>query len=81
MQGMPSVIYISQKLSHYHSTFLYSRMTGGGFGGCAVLLVQQKYLQSIEDHIRSSYLSRFEFEPTFVASSAAGGAIVYSHES
>lgn len=50
------------------------RMTGGGFGGCAVSLVQADALDSITNRLAEGYLAKTRLEPTMFVSRPAGGA-------
>lgn len=55
-----------------------ARMTGGGFGGCAVLLVRTTAASSIMERIRAQYLQRFAVTPTlFVSRPAIGAGMVH----
>jgi galactokinase len=50
------------------------RMTGGGFGGCAVSVVRADALASITSRLAESYLAKTRLEPTMFVSRPAGGA-------
>lgn len=53
------------------------RMTGGGFGGCTVALVQADKVAAISGHIASEYEKRTKIKPTlFVSRPAAGATLV-----
>jgi len=52
------------------------RMTGGGFGGCTVALVQSNKIQAISDHIATEYEKRTGIKPTLFVSRPADGASV-----
>ena len=53
------------------------RMTGGGFGGCAVALVRANATNSIADTISAQYEKRTGIKPSlFVSRPAAGAAIL-----
>jgi galactokinase len=55
-----------------------ARMTGAGFGGCAVLLVRTAAVTSIMDCIRAQYSRQFALAPTlFVSRPAAGAGMVH----
>jgi galactokinase len=41
---------------------LGARMTGGGFGGCTVNLVEKQALEPFRDRIRAAYQSAFGIE-------------------
>jgi galactokinase len=55
------------------------RMTGGGFGGCAVALVRTDVVTAISDRIASEYERRTKIKPTLFVSRPAGGATVLKH--
>lgn len=50
------------------------RMTGGGFGGCAVALIRTDAIEFISRRIRARYGEHFESSPTLFLSRPAGGA-------
>ncbi|MFN2121584.1 MAG: galactokinase, partial [Anaerolineales bacterium] len=52
------------------------RMTGGGFGGCAVALVQAAKVDAISGHLAAEYERRTKIQPTLFVSRPAGGATV-----
>ena len=53
------------------------RMTGGGFGGCAVALVQTELVEAISAKIVADYKKKTGIDPTiFVTRPAAGATIV-----
>jgi len=55
------------------------RMTGGGFGGCAVALVNTDAVGAISDRIASEYERRTRIKPTlFVSRPAAGATLLQS---
>jgi galactokinase len=51
-----------------------ARMTGGGFGGCTINLVQEKTASEFKKHISGSYKAKTGREPEIYISSAADGA-------
>lgn len=53
-----------------------SRMTGGGFGGCTVTLVQPRYAEAFMNQIKQAYQSRFKIDALAFATSATDGAHV-----
>ncbi len=52
-----------------------SRMTGGGFGGCTVSLVEADAVPRVIDHIAAEYPGRCGLEPTCFVTRAADGAM------
>jgi galactokinase len=52
------------------------RMTGGGFGGCAVALVQTSKVAEIAARIASEYEARTKIKPTLFLSRPASGAVI-----
>lgn len=54
-----------------------ARLTGGGFGGCAVALVPEERARSIAEHVSASYRARSHREPRpFLVRAAAGAGRV-----
>ena len=53
-----------------------SRMTGGGFGGCTVSLVQPRAVESLKKHLKQRFIERFKIDPTVFDTAAASGASV-----
>jgi galactokinase len=54
-----------------------ARMTGGGFGGCIVALVQPRAVDGILDHLKKTYQERFHKDPVgFVTTATAGASIL-----
>ena len=51
-----------------------ARMTGGGFGGCTVNLVEPARVDGFEEQIRDAYVRRFGIEPVFYHVRASDGA-------
>jgi len=43
---------------------LGARMTGGGFGGCAIALIRTEHTESVRDRISRDYFARTKIEPT-----------------
>jgi galactokinase len=52
------------------------RMTGGGFGGCAVALVRTDAVTAVSERIAAEYERRTRIKPTLFVSRPAGGATV-----
>jgi galactokinase len=53
-----------------------SRMTGGGFGGCTVSLVEPGAAETFAEAIRIAYQNEYKVNPTIFATAAADGASV-----
>ncbi len=52
------------------------RMTGGGFGGCAVALVKTELVEAISERIATDYKKKTKIEATIFVSRPAAGATV-----
>jgi galactokinase len=53
-----------------------ARMTGGGFGGCIVALVQPRCVETLTQHLHKTYTAKFDRQPNAFVTSAGGGASV-----
>jgi len=53
---------------------LGARITGGGFGGCTVNLVEPAAVQRFEETLGSAYRTRFRITPVFHRVKASDGA-------
>ncbi|MCK4232999.1 galactokinase [candidate division WOR-3 bacterium] len=53
---------------------LGSRMTGGGFGGCAVTVVRKESVQELAQRVSVKYQEKFNIEPEFYVCEVEGGA-------
>jgi len=53
-----------------------ARMTGGGFGGCMVALVQPRLAEGLITHLREAYKAKFNIDATVFSTAAAPGASV-----
>jgi len=53
-----------------------SRMTGGGFGGCTVSLVETERVDEVARHLATAYRARTGIEPSVLTSRPARGAYV-----
>jgi galactokinase len=51
-----------------------TRLTGGGFGGCTVNLVEREKVQSFVNALREAYLKKFEIEADVFVCDAVDGA-------
>jgi galactokinase len=55
-----------------------ARMTGGGFGGCAVALVEQEQAQAFSEQVAPEYQRTADLVPNlYVCSAQAGARVVY----
>jgi len=53
-----------------------ARMTGGGFGGCIVALVQPRFADALREHLSAAYRQKFNVTPSIFATTATDGATV-----
>jgi len=53
---------------------LGARMTGGGFGGSTVTLVEEKHLDALKDRLCASFKARFGHEPGFLVTHGGASA-------
>ena len=51
-----------------------ARMTGGGFGGCVITLVQENHVEQFKQSVREEYKRETGRDPEIYVSSAADGA-------
>ena len=42
-----------------------SRMTGAGFGGCAIAIVEDEALEEFKKTVREEYIQKIGYEPSF----------------
>jgi galactokinase len=69
------LVEIAQSIG-YAGGVMGCRMTGGGFGGCAVALVQTEKVESISQVMRDTYLKRTGIEPSLFVSRPGAGATI-----
>lgn len=50
-----------------------ARMTGAGFGGCCIGLIQTDSIDKTIDGLKKSYLAKFGFEPSFYSCNTSDG--------
>jgi galactokinase len=50
-----------------------SRMTGGGFGGCTVSIVQPRFVENFTKTLEQAYEQKFKIKPTIFATTATAG--------
>jgi galactokinase len=53
-----------------------ARMTGGGFGGCIVALVQPRAVAPLRDHLTRTYHEKFNIDPAMFVTVATAGVSV-----
>ncbi|UCD84703.1 MAG: galactokinase [Deltaproteobacteria bacterium] len=53
---------------------LGARMTGAGFGGCAIALIKEDHIESIVPELSGEYRKRYSTEPRFYLINASEGA-------
>ncbi|MCD6310788.1 MAG: galactokinase [Candidatus Eremiobacteraeota bacterium] len=51
-----------------------SKLTGAGFGGCTVSLVENSGIERFKEHLKTRYMENFSREPDFVITQATSGA-------
>ena len=53
-----------------------ARMTGGGFGGCIVALVQPRFVDAMIAHLTKRYEEQYKITPaTYVTTATAGASV------
>ena len=72
---LDEIVRLAQRLG-ISGGVLGCRMTGGGFGGCAIALAQKSMLAGIQESIAQGYRSRFGVQAGFFVTTAADGASV-----
>src|SRR6185295_18290447 len=72
---LDAVVDIAHELGRSRGVF-GARMTGGGFGGSAIILVESAQLESIQRHIADAYRRQAGREASFLVSRAGGAANV-----
>ena len=50
-----------------------ARMTGAGFGGCAIALVKKSNIEAFENTVKSNYKEKIGYEPSFYSSGIGAG--------
>jgi galactokinase len=67
---------IMVELARQEKGCLGARMTGAGFGGCAVALVEKDVAEKFAENIRSSYQEHTELQPNIYICEASNGVKV-----
>ncbi|MBX0315343.1 galactokinase [Planococcus glaciei] len=57
-----------------HPGVIGARMTGAGFGGCAIAIVEQEQVKSLKETITESYTEAFGYAPSFYEAQISDGA-------
>ena len=57
-----------------HPGVIGARMTGAGFGGCAIAIVEQEQVKSLKETIAESYTEAFGYAPSFYEAKISDGA-------
>lgn len=57
-----------------HEGTLGARMTGAGFGGCAIAIVEENQVESFIDYVGDEYKKRIGYEADFYVASIGDGA-------
>jgi galactokinase len=72
----PELDYLAEQAMHVRGVY-GARMTGGGFGGCIVALIQPRAIQPLTEHLHKTYTERFGLQPNvFVTTATAGASVV-----
>ena len=51
-----------------------ARMTGGGFGGCVIVLCRPDAAEAVEEHLKTGQRAKFDRSPTIFSTRAVGSA-------
>lgn len=57
-----------------HQGTIGARMTGAGFGGCAIALVHNDQIDAFQEAVAASYTAKIGYAPTFYIASIGDGA-------
>jgi galactokinase len=74
-QELDAIVEIAEGIG-YKGGIYGCRMTGGGFGGCAVALVKTELVESLSEKIAAAYKKQTKIEATIFVSRPAAGATV-----
>ena len=50
---------------------LGARMTGGGFGGCCIAIVETEYVEAFTENVKNDFHTQFGYEPEFYQAETA----------
>ncbi len=53
------------KVTQQHQGCLGARLTGAGFGGCCIALIEEKFILSLQESLKKSYSNQFNLPLTF----------------
>lgn len=59
-----------------HPACLGSRMTGAGFGGCTISIVERSAVKDFEQSVSAAYTKKIGYAPTFYQADIADGIVV-----
>ena len=76
---LDAVVEIAGNIGHKGGVY-GCRMTGGGFGGCAVALVKADAVDAIAEKIKADYRAKTKIEATIFSSRPAYGAMIIKSE-
>ena len=62
------------ELAWAHPGVLGARMTGAGFGGCAIAIVHEAQVSSFKENLAASYTEEFGYSPSFYEAKISDGA-------
>jgi galactokinase len=74
--SVPELDFLSEQAMAVRGVY-GARMTGGGFGGCIVALVQPRAVDPLKDHLTTAYQKKFNIKPEiFVTTAAAAVSVI-----
>jgi galactokinase len=73
--SVPELDHLVENAMHVKGVY-GARMTGGGFGGCAVALVQPRAVEPLREHLTAKYESAFAKRPAMFTTGATAGVSV-----
>lgn len=59
---------------------LGARMTGAGFGGCAIAIVENEHIESFKQNVNQTYIEKIGYKATFYTAQISDGAKEISKE-